>query len=55
MTKEQIGGIARAVASAIGGLLVGKGYIDQEMAVSLAGAVATVVVAVWSVWAKRSA
>ena len=52
-TGEQIGGIVRAVVSAIGGYLVGKGYIDSETAVAVTGAVVTIAVAVWSIVSKR--
>ena len=55
MTSSEVGGIARALASALGGYLVGKGMLDSETATTLAGAVATIVVAVWSVIAKRKA
>lgn len=53
MTKDEVYGVARAVLSAVGGFLVGKGYIDSETAVALAGALATIAAAVWSVKAKR--
>jgi len=53
-TGEQIGGIVRAVVAAVGGILVGKGVIDAQTATAVAGAVATIAVAVWSVIAKRS-
>lgn len=52
-TGEQIGGIVRAVVSAIGGYLVGKGYIDSETALAVTGAVVTIATAIWSVVAKR--
>ena len=55
MTASEVGGIARALASALGGYLVGRGYIDGETATALAGAAVPVAVAVWSVWAKRKA
>ena len=55
MTSSEIAGIARALASALGGYLVGRGLIDSETATTFAGAGATVIVAVWSVWAKRKA
>lgn len=54
MTKTEVYGVARAVLSAAGGFLVGKGYIDSETAVALAGALATVAAAVWSVKSKRA-
>ena len=53
MNKSEMYGVARAVLSAAGGFLVGKGYIDSETAVAVAGALATLVVATWSVVSKR--
>jgi hypothetical protein len=55
MNVEYIGGIVRAVVSAIGGYLVGKGTIDSETAVALTGAAVTIATAVWSVWSKKAA
>ena len=54
MTGEQIGGIVRAVTSAAFGFLIGKGVIDAETAATLTGAVGTIAVALWSVWAKKA-
>ena len=55
MTKEQLGGIIRTVAAAGFGILVGKGVIDGETATALAGAIATIGVAVWPVVPKNTA
>lgn len=55
MTKEQVFGIVRTVAAAGFGYLAGKGYFDGATAEALAGAVATIGVAVWSVLSKRPA
>ncbi len=55
MTKTELHGVVRTILAAIGGIAVGKGWVDSETAVSLAGALATVAVAVWSVKSKRSA
>lgn len=55
MSREEIGGIVRTIAAAGFGLLVGKGVIDGETATALAGAVATIGIAVWSVITKRKA
>lgn len=55
MGKDAMYGVVRAVLSAVGGYFVGKGIVDSETAVSLAGAIATVVVAVWSVVSKKPA
>lgn len=53
MSKDEVFGVARALLSAVGGFMVGKGYIDSETAMTVAGALATVVTAFWSVKAKR--
>ncbi len=53
MTKTEVYGVARAVLAAVGGFVVARGWIDSETAVSLAGALATVAAAVWSVKSKR--
>ena len=53
MKKEQLFGIIRTVAAAGFGFLAGKGYLDGATAEALAGAVATIAVAVWSVASKK--
>ena len=53
MTGEQIAGIVRALVAAVGGYLVGKGLADAETVAAAAGAAATLVVAVWSVYSKK--
>lgn len=55
MKTEEIGGVVRAIVSALGGYLVGKGLIDNETAMTLGGAIVPLVVAVWSVVSKRKA
>ncbi len=54
MTKDKIFGIIRTLAAAGFGFLAGKGYIDGATVEALAGAVATIAVAVWSVASKRA-
>ncbi len=53
MNGDQVGGIVRAVMSAIGGYFVGKGLIDASTMTTIAGAIATLSVAVWSVASKK--
>lgn len=53
MTGEQVAGIVRAVIAALGGYLVGKGVTDAATVTAVAGAMATVAAAVWSVYAKK--
>jgi hypothetical protein len=53
MNKEQLFGIVRTVAAAGFGYLAGKGLIDGATVDALAAAVATIGVAVWSVFSKQ--
>jgi hypothetical protein len=53
--NSEIGGIVRTLVSALGGYLVAKGAVDSETATTVGGALATIIVAVWSVWSKRKA
>ena len=54
MTSDQIGGIVRAIVSAVGGYFIGKGLLDASMVTSLAGAAATIASAIWSVLSKKT-
>jgi energy-converting hydrogenase Eha subunit C len=53
MTGEQIWGVVRTVLAAGGGYIVAKGYIDNATMTSLIGAVGTIFIAGWSIWAKK--
>lgn len=53
MAKEQVFGIVRTLAAAGFGYIAGRGLIDGATAEALAGAVATIGVAVWSVISKK--
>lgn len=54
MKKDQVFGIVRTLAAAAFGYVAGKGMIDGATAEALAGAVATIAVAVWSVASKSA-
>jgi chitinase len=54
MNKDQVFGIVRTIAAAAFGYVAGKGLIDGATAEALAGAVATIGVAVWSVTSKKT-
>jgi len=55
MKQEQIAGIVRAVVAAVGGYFIGKGMVDAANVEIIAGALATLATAVWSVMAKKAA
>lgn len=55
MTAEQFGGITRAILSAIGGYIVGRGLIDQATMLTVVGALVTLATAAWSVYSKKPA
>lgn len=54
MTKDQIGGIVRALLAGASGYLIGKGY-DAAIVNEIAGAVGIIIVSGWSLWAKKAA
>jgi len=54
MKKDQLYGIVRTLAAAGFGYLAGKGLIDGATAEALAGAIATIGVAIWSVASKKA-
>ena len=53
MNKDQLFGIVRTLAAAGFGYLAGKGLIDGATVDLLAGAVATIGVAIWSFVSKQ--
>ena len=53
ITKEQIGGIVRALLAAGSGYLIGKGW-DAALVNEIAGAAGVLIVAAWSLWNKRA-
>ena len=55
MNSEEVGGVVRAVVAALGGVAVAKGLTDSGTVTAIAGAAATIAVAVWSIVAKRRA
>jgi hypothetical protein len=54
MTKEQLGGIVRALLAGVSGYLIGKGW-DAALVNEIAGAVGILVVSGWSLWSKKKA
>ena len=53
MKKTQILGIVRHVLTFGGGLLAGKGVIDESVAVEITGALITLIGIVWSYLDKK--
>jgi hypothetical protein len=53
MTAEQVAGIVRALVAAVGGYLVGRGFVDGETVSAVGGALATLITAIWSVTSKK--
>lgn len=53
MTKNELLGVTRTILAAVGGFAAARGWVDSETAIALAGAVATIIVAIWSVKSKR--
>jgi hypothetical protein len=53
MTKEQIFGIARHILTFVGGILIVKGYFDEEMLNELIGGAIALAGTIWSVIDKN--
>jgi hypothetical protein len=52
MKKEQVLSIVRHSLTFVGGLLITKGYIDDQQLTELSGAIVSLVGLVWSIWKK---
>jgi hypothetical protein len=53
LTKEQVLGIVRHTMTFVGGILIAKGLIDEEVVTEITGAVLTLVGGIWSVVEKN--
>lgn len=53
MVKEQILGIVRHVLTAVGAILVVKGYIDEGTVTLVIGALLTATGGIWSIFDKK--
>mgnify|MGYP001270418428 CR=1 FL=1 len=53
MQAEQIWGLLRTILAAVGGVAVGKGWIDEQTFTAVLGGVGTIFVAVWSWKSKK--
>lgn len=49
MTKEQVFSLIRHILSAVGGILVGKGLLDDSTLTTIVGAVIALVGLIWSI------
>lgn len=54
VTGEQIWGIIRTILAALAGWAAGQGYVDNETAMSVIGALGTIFIAGWSMWSKAN-
>lgn len=55
MDGAAIWGIVRTILAAFSGYIVAKGWVDDATYQSVLGALGTIFVAVWSVFARKSA
>jgi hypothetical protein len=53
MTQEQIFGVIRHGLSAIGGILIAKGLLDEGSLTELTGAVLALTGVIWSIVSKK--
>lgn len=55
MKAEEIWGIVRTILAAAAGWAAGQGYVDQQTAMAVIGALGTIFIAAWSIMDKRKA
>lgn len=53
LTKEQLKGIVRHTLTFVGGILVMKGYLDEQLVTEIVGAGVTLAGAIWSIIQKN--
>lgn len=53
MSKEQIFGLIRHGLTALGGVVITKGWMDEQTMVEATGVLMSVIGFIWSFWAKK--
>lgn len=54
MNTDQITSIIRQILLAVGGFIVGKGWVDNETMMQIAGAVSVIIGSVWAIWTRTT-
>ncbi|ACL57558.1 hypothetical protein [Methylobacterium nodulans] len=55
MNSEQLTSLLRTLLQVAGGIAVGRGWIDADTATALTGAILTILVTLWGLYARRNA
>ncbi|ACL60571.1 hypothetical protein [Methylobacterium nodulans] len=55
MNSEQLSSLLRTLLQVAGGIAVGRGWIDADTATALTGALVTILVTLWGLYARRNA
>ncbi|ACL58789.1 hypothetical protein [Methylobacterium nodulans] len=55
MNSEQLTSLLRTLLQVAGGIAVGRGWIDADTATALTGAIVTILVTLWGLYARRNA
>lgn len=54
MNTDQITSIIRQILLAVGGFVVGKGWVDNETMLQIAGALSVILGSVWALWTRTN-
>ena len=54
MNTDQITSIIRQILLAVGGFVVGKGWVDNDTMIQIAGAVSVIAGSVWAIWTRST-
>jgi len=52
-TPQQTQGIIRHTLTFLGGILVTKGYLDEETVTQTSGLISSLIGIIWSIWSKK--
>jgi hypothetical protein len=55
VSRDELAALVRHVLTMVAGVLVSHGWLNAEDGQTLAGAVAAILVVLWSIWQKRRA
>lgn len=55
MNSEQLASLLRTILQVAGAFIVGRGWVDESTVASIGGALVTIAVTAWGLYARRNA
>jgi hypothetical protein len=54
MNQDQVAALLRTIVQVAGGFVIGKGWVDEQTALAVGGAIVTIGVTIWGLWARKN-